>query len=193
MVTHYTYMRRLIKEEKENTMEKKEQLIIVLSGKKQSGKTTISNFIVGTYLLETKRIKNFHITDEGSLGAIRTSGEGIVVPDGEFNKIFPDEDVKIYQFADELKLFCINVLGLTHDQCYGSDEEKNSLVRTCRWGGIPHTITERYGKAGDEAMTAREVMQVFGTDMVRAMCPNAWADATYRRVLQEKKEVSDIV
>lgn len=36
------------------------------------------------------------------------------------------DQVRIYSFADTLKDFCIETLGLTREQCYGTDEQKNS-------------------------------------------------------------------
>lgn len=78
----------------------------------------------------------------------------------------------IYNFADPLKQMCIDILGLTKDQCYGSDDHKNELVN-CLW---PDT---------NEKMTAREVMQYVGTDIFRKMQHNVWADATIRRIKNE--------
>ncbi|NMC62387.1 MAG: hypothetical protein GYA55_04395, partial [SAR324 cluster bacterium] len=39
--------------------------------------------------------------------------------------------VSVYQcsFADTLKDFCIETLGLTYEQCYGTDEQKNSSTK----------------------------------------------------------------
>lgn len=78
----------------------------------------------------------------------------------------------IYNFADPLKKMCIEIFGLTYDQCYGSDDNKNELVN-CLW---PET---------DKAMTAREVMQYVGTNVFRKMQHNVWADATIRRIQDE--------
>lgn len=78
----------------------------------------------------------------------------------------------IYNFADPLKKMCIEIFGLTYDQCYGSDENKNEIVN-CLW---PDTNKE---------MTAREVMQYVGTNVFRKMQHNVWADATIRRIQDE--------
>lgn len=82
---------------------------------------------------------------------------------------------KIYNFADPLKSMCIEILGLTTNQCYGEDEEKNELVN-CYWEG--------------KQLTAREVMQIVGTDMFRKMQHNVWADATIRKILKEKMDLA---
>lgn len=86
--------------------------------------------------------------------------------------------VKVYNFADPLKTdICINILGLTHDQCYGNDDHKNELVN-CYW---PDTR---------EQMTAREVMQYVGTDIFRKIQQNVWADATINRIKKDRAGIA---
>jgi hypothetical protein len=83
-------------------------------------------------------------------------------------------ETKIYNFADPLKQeICMSILGLTYNQCYGSDESKNEKTK-CYW---PDT---------DQSMTAREVMQYVGTDIFRKLQKNVWADATINKIIQEK-------
>jgi len=77
----------------------------------------------------------------------------------------------IYNFADPLKQLCQNILGLSYDQCYGTDDQKNELVN-CYWD--------------NKQLSAREVMQIVGTDMFRKMQHNVWADATIRKIQDEK-------
>lgn len=75
--------------------------------------------------------------------------------------------VGIYNFADPLKKLCQDILGVEYRQCHGTDEEKNELVN-CYWNG--------------KQLTAREVMQIVGTDWFRTMQNNVWADATIREI-----------
>jgi len=118
--------------------------IIAFAGRKQSGKTTCSEFI--------QKYAN------GSTE--------------------PYNSVKIYNFADPLKLdICINILGLTIDQCYGTDDQKNELV-DCYWD--------------NKQLTAREVMQMVGTDMFRAMQKNVWSAATIRKINNENPSIAII-
>jgi hypothetical protein len=77
------------------------------------------------------------------------------------------EGIKIYNFADSLKDMCINILGLTYEQCYGTDEEKNTLTDLF-WNG--------------KQLTAREVMQFVGTDIFRKLKPNVWAKSTLNKI-----------
>ena len=84
----------------------------------------------------------------------------------------------IYHFADLLKKnVCMDVLGLTYHQCYGSDESKNELVDCC-W---PDT---------NEKMTAREVMQYVGTDIFRKMQHNVWASATINKIKNDNLDLA---
>ena len=72
--------------------------ILSFSGRKQSGKSTSADYIISL-------INEHHIM-------LRE------------NRYELNMSCKIYSFADPLKQdICINILGLTYDQCYGSDEE----------------------------------------------------------------------
>lgn len=76
----------------------------------------------------------------------------------------------IYNFADPLKQLCQDILGLTHDQCYGTDDQKNELV-DCYWD--------------NKQLSAREVMQIVGTDMFRKLQHNVWANTTIKQIQDE--------
>jgi hypothetical protein len=118
--------------------------IIAFAGRKQSGKTTCSEFV--------QKIIN-----------------GLIEP---YN------NSKIYNFADPLKQdICMNILGLSKDQCYGTDEQKNELVN-CYWD--------------NNQLTAREVMQLVGTDMFRSMQRTVWSDATIRKIKKENPSMAII-
>lgn len=119
-------------------------MIIAFAGRKQSGKTTCSEFV-------------------------QKSANGLIKP---YNS------TKIYNFADPLKQdICINILGLTYDQCYGTDDQKNELV-DCYWDNTQ--------------LTAREVMQMVGTDMFRKMQHNVWSAATIRKIQLENPPMAII-
>lgn len=118
------------------------QNIIAFAGRKQSGKTTCSEFVANCY-----------------------SGNLIGTP-------------KIYNFADPLKQdICMNILGLTYDQCYGNDDYKNSYTE-CYWEG--------------NRLTAREVMQFVGTDIFRKMKSDVWTSATINKIKLEKPDLAII-
>lgn len=113
-----------------------------------------------------------------------------------------------FSFADDLKEFCVNVLGLPYESCYGTDEQKNSPTQY-EWSNVPRFLAWKFrdpiakslirqGKNDDQLMkvfaglsshvyaegkmTGREVMQVLGTDLIRHTFGNVWAAATMRRI-----------
>ena len=49
----------------------------------------------------------------------------------DVDSLFEDhlnQHIRIYGLADTLKDLCIDILGLSYDQAYGTDEDKNSLT-----------------------------------------------------------------
>lgn len=85
---------------------------------------------------------------------------------------------KLYSFADPLKQdICMNLLGLSYEQCYGSDEDKNSLTNI-KWKDVA-------SYSEDNWMTAREVMEVVGTKIFRKMKNNIWVDATINKIKRD--------
>lgn len=83
---------------------------------------------------------------------------------------------KIYNFADPLKRdICMNILGLSETQCYGGDMDKNATT-DITWN--------------NKKLTAREVMQVVGTDIFRKLKHNVWADATIIKIHNEKPSLA---
>jgi hypothetical protein len=92
-----------------------------------------------------------------------------------YRKLQDKCSVQIYNFADPLKQICIDVLGLAPRQCYGEDKYKNELV-DCQWNG--------------KQLTAREVMQILGTDILRTMQNNVWTGATIRKIQKDNPDVA---
>jgi len=160
--------------------------IIGVSGVKQSGKDTVANFLCSNLKW-------------GSL-------------------------VKIYSFADPLKRFLIDVMGLREEQCYGSDEDKNSLT-SYKWDNLPMDIRQLYSKEVISSvnelraefpityfeddlydygevidvprtgyMTSRELMQIFGTDMMRRMFDDRiWVNATLGKINKDFNEGKPLI
>ena len=170
-------------------------LIICLSGKKQSGKNTAANFIAAEYLMSIRQIREYRLDTKGILHC-KTNGHEFSVKEGEFNTVFKDIKCKMYSFADYLKEFCMDVYGLTYEQCYGTDEQKNTLTEL-KWEDMPTHPTEiDYDKKEINnkkgLMTAREVLQYFGTDIVRKMFSHAWVRATINKIKKEKPKLAII-
>jgi hypothetical protein len=93
-----------------------------------------------------------------------------------FKTLYPNKKVKLYAFADRLKQdICINILGLLHNQCYGTDDQKNTITNIC-WQG--------------KNLTAREVMEVVGTDIFRGLKVDVWTSSTLSLINKEKPDLA---
>ena len=183
--------------------------IIALSGKKQSGKSTAVNFLYGLQMSSCDIIESFKIDEKGGLIAPfkQTDGSFEWSP---FNINRKDkggvrwlEDVvhpaiKHYSLADPLKKFCMEVFGIEPEKLYGTDEEKNTPTDIMWEDCIGITIDKRrrsnplliYHEEGP--MTGREVMQYFGTEVVRSFKHNAWTEACLRRIFTDKPAIAVI-
>jgi hypothetical protein len=92
-----------------------------------------------------------------------------------------------FAFAEPLKRFCIDTLGLTREQCYGTDEQKNSLTKY-KWENFPDynsTIAEPAYKARTHPprglMTGRQIMQHWA-DVLKRQDPNIFLNAFIKSV-----------
>lgn len=201
--------------------------LLGFSGRKQSGKNTCANFILGLELVRAGVVANgFNINSDGQLevadifGDTNHAGVFDISRNTQEMKNFLSEHVypfiKLYSFADILKSeVCIKILGLTYEQCYGSDKDKNSLTKL-KWEDMPGvTVSETptdvvdkevagrlglyyekvlsgvvYHKPG--FMTAREVLQFVGTEIFRKMYRDVWAEATIRRISEDNPIIAII-
>lgn len=132
--------------------------VIIFSGKKQSGKDSCADYI-GNKLISQGKTVGFTA------------------------------------FAKPLKNFCKDVLGLTAIQCYGTDKQKDTLTQWL-WDDVDFDIRMKYSDVSRQKwrlqllenqefanqlcikgpMTARQVLQVFGTDIMRdKFNRNIWA------------------
>jgi len=167
-------------------------LILGISGRKQSGKSTIGNFILSLYLAKLGYCEKIYMDEDGQLLISDILGdtryEGIfdirkladTYNDPRFiqamNKL--NSKVKIYNFADILKTdICINMLGLTYDQCYGTDDNKNEMTNIV-WN--------------DKKLSARDVMQIVGTDIFRKLDTNVWVRSTINKIIRDKPDLAVI-
>lgn len=165
-------------------------MIIGLSGKKQSGKTTSGNFIISVFMANLDLAQTIRLNDEGQIEVSDLLGDtlykGTFDPsysrsnDYIVRQVFQalDKEVKLYSFADILKQnICMDILGMSYEQCYGSDNSKNSLT----------------GMTWDnKQMTARDIMQFVGTDVFRKLQPDVWVNATLNKISKDKPKLAII-
>lgn len=187
-------------------------MILGISGKKQAGKTTIANIIHGQILLKNELIKDYSISENGKLLIKTTNAQG-QEGWGEFDIERKDEQfmeyahynmwphVKLYNFADSLKDMCINLFGFTYEQAYGTDDQKNQILSHIRWEDMPRFQNMKLMKKmpidakkswdwREGEMTAREFMQFFGTDIMRKIHINVWANACINKIIKEGSDLA---
>lgn len=104
--------------------------------------------------------------------------------------------VAVTAFAEELKNIAINVIGISRDLVYGSNDDKENLTHV-KWDKFPLDIRIKYALVKPHEdwprkgfMTVREVLQVIGTDIFRDMIdPNVWSNAPFNK----KRQNIDVV
>jgi hypothetical protein len=171
--------------------------IIGISGRKQAGKNTCANYIAGHIIKSKEMVQDFHINNNGEL-EIQTFDANGNIGWGIFDILRKDVTfinyaerelwpfVKIYHFADSLKDICYSLFGLTIEQLYGSDEDKNKLTDIV-WENMPENHANLSGP-----ITAREFMQHFGTNIIRKIKDDAWVASTISSIIGESSEVAII-
>ena len=193
--------------------------IIAVSGRKQSGKSSLCAYIEAALTAYAYKDEDEDVREGAAKykaeshfkqrpdGIVEwewgSTKDGVCVGPGAIDGL-----VKVYNFADSLKDVCVNVLGILPEQCYGTDEQKNSLTKF-KWENLPETVRLAnanrswcpetvHGGRGPQVpiprmgyMTAREVMQVFGTDVMRKMfCDSVWVNTTVNRINKENRDVA---
>lgn len=170
--------------------------IIGISGRKQSGKNTVANYINGCVLKDLNMINSFYIDSNGSLTVNTENSEGhsgygildVTRKDDVFIEYAHKElwpFIKVYHFADYLKDLSVNLFGLKPDHVYGTDAQKNETTNI-DWSSMPYND----GKSGK--MTNREFLEHFGTKIVRRIKSNAWVEATLNKIIREDSKLAII-
>lgn len=166
--------------------------IIGIAGQKRAGKTTTANFLVGHILKENDLIEKFSISPKGELVVnchyLDSAGD-VKKDDGVLDMSRTDEEfvgyaskkiwpyVKVYNFADPLKVICMCLFGLTSEQVYGEDKDtKTDLV----WENMPNRPSDKGGN-----MSAREVMQHLGTNVFRKIKDDVWVRMLINRIKED--------
>jgi hypothetical protein len=193
--------------------------ILVLAGKKQSGKSTATNFVVGYSITQLGRQGapylpiRFTIDDE--------TGELIIGPPnnpalteqplGEHTLNLYDTDpevqlwlhdcvfpnVKLYAFADMLKATASSVFGIPDEWVNGTNEDKNKETHI-KWKNFasflaPKVVAQlkKNGKY-EKNMTVREFLQYFGTNVCRKIYDDCWVESCFRRIEIDQPEIAII-
>lgn len=114
---------------------------------------------------------------------------------------------KRYFFADKLKQFCVDILGLDYNLVHGTQQDKDSYT-FLKWENMPGVIITNkvnnipnfteieigFGEHKNKFiahspgnMTIREILQFFGTEICRKMYDSIWVEALIREIQSEEK------
>lgn len=180
--------------------------VLCFSGKKQSGKNTSCNFLVGLNMLELGLIKDFHINVEGKLCVVDHE-----CPENAYKMFDPlsrDPEVmawssdhiwgaiKVYSFADILKELVVYLFKVDHNLVFGIDKDKNQGSGVS-WEQLPvgpsliyakRVIKEHAEKSGE--LTIRQLLQYVGTELFRGIRPTIWIDLLLERIQKESPELA---
>lgn len=195
--------------------------IIALCGKKQSGKTTLSNYLHGYEMKRHDIVEKFLISPEGELVVNCTFHDengkefeelGVLDLQQHTDEFFQYASRRIwplirgYNFADSLKEICVMLFNIPPECVYGTDEQKNQIQEHLLWENMPGIYTDKLAFQHSECnpswygwqyhaagpMTAREFMQYFGTDVMRKMYEPIWLENCFRRIEADKPEIAVI-
>lgn len=174
-------------------------VIIGLSGKKQSGKSTMANFMHGYEMKLAGVIEKFDITDKGELlvnchyeqngaivqdmGVLDLNQKNDTFYEYASNRIWPL--IKLYSFADPLKELVMSLFELPYESVYGTDQEKNEVTHIM-WENCPGVKNKK------GPMTGREIMQFVGTEVFRKMYEPVWINATLNMIEAESPPIAVI-
>ena len=195
--------------------------ILVLAGKKQSGKNTSANFMVGYVISQLARQgvpylpTRFTVDDK--------TGELIIGPISD--PAVPDKDlshgehmlnlydqsietqlwlqdcvyphVRLYAFADMLKATASSVFGIPDEWVNGTDEDKRRETHI-KWKNMgaflaPKVVAQlkQSGKY-EKNMTVREFLQYYGTNVCRKIYDDCWVESCFRRIEIDQPEFAVI-
>jgi len=170
------------------------RLIIGLSGRKQSGKSSLALYIKHFVYCYFKNL--FYSHDKNHYSCVQLDDTTVEIYKNHVNRLSSDKyqghsqivSVEDFAFADAIKETCMNIFGLSYEQCYGTDVQKNSFTQF-KWDFLPEKIRKQYAVNSDLRsgyMTARELMQIFGTEIVREMFgDDIWVKSTFRKIEQD--------
>jgi hypothetical protein len=178
--------------------------IIAFSGKKQSGKNTMANYLAGEILVQKGVISKYAISDKGELLVPAQTSYGVVM--GNLDLLRQDSSfvdyasklvwphVKLYSFAEPIKEICMDLFDFTFEDVYGTDAQKDSKSKL-KWENMPNYMEMKISnksKAPKGFMTNREVMQHIGTEIFGRMYPDVWAKHLIKRVRRDSPSVAMI-
>ncbi len=180
-------------------------MIIGLSGKKQSGKSSCAKWILATFLKYTNLVTGAGVNEAGELIVEYLLDDGTALSEkvdidkGHFllDEIRPF--AATFSFADELKASARIIFGLSYESLYGTDEQKNAPTHI-KWSNVkkllPKKVAEQFERENiiikDGYVTGRGMCQIWGTDICRTIRDDCWLQATIENIKQYGGSISII-
>lgn len=177
--------------------------LIIIGGRKQSGKTTAAAAIYGYYLTSKGVIPNCHFDDNGKMSIVynKKTNEGIYfdIDDNSPEMVsFKEKNVwthvKHVGFADILKNSVCDLFSIPRELAYGTNDQKNSLTHI-KWKDIKDFLPE-YKKTREnyakEFLSIRELLEIFGTDVCRKFDDNCHIKSGYASLLESNPDIGII-
>lgn len=177
-----------------------EQKILLISGKKQSGKSSAMNYLSGYLLKQHGLIERFSLDEKGNLlidcevqdpitfelkkewGILDLTRTDVEYAQQASRKIWPI--VKPYHFADMLKEIATVVFQLDRNEIYGSDDDKNKPCKVL-WSSCEKLGIKKPKGTTAEYLTNREFLERFGTDVCRTLLSSCWIESCFKRIVTE--------
>lgn len=168
--------------------------ILLISGKMQSGKSSIVKFLYGYKMRQLGIINKFGFTPEGDLLIpVKNSDEfgvfDIFRTDEQFIEFLYGSgllnEIYRYSFADQLKAACAQIFGID-PELFKTDAGKNTETHI-KWENFMALLdapTKKKLKAEGIGgnMTVRQVLQYFGTQVCRKIDDDCWVRSTWDAV-----------
>lgn len=182
----------------------KNKLTIILSGHKSSGKTTAAKYLFCEHInrkIGKKRLSVERVNKDIVVIDTFNNDEVLDINSDDIKQFNDAYSVKLYSFADPLKKICIDILGLDKMQCYGSEDDKNTVCPHINWESFSDQIRKKYSRPkrgvggirpASGLVTARELLQLIGTDYFRQIWPNCWAHGLYKSIENDGYELAII-
>lgn len=129
--------------------------IVALSGRKSSGKNTLSNYLHGHEMKRHDVIEQFQLGEQGELVVnctfVDNNGKefeemGVLDLNQNNDEFFQYAAHRIwplirqYSFADSLKEMCVMLFNIPPECVYGTDDQKNRIQEHLLWENMPGVL-----------------------------------------------------
>lgn len=179
------------------------QKIVVISGRKQSGKNSAFNYLTGYLMKQAGLIEKFALDKDGKLlinALVQDPSTGQMTDqmgvldvnrnDNEYVR-YAERNIwplcRPYHFADVLKEVVAVVFQTKIEELNGTDEDKNRPTQIT-WGFVYkllRTPKPKQDKLATDFMTNRQLLEVFGTDICRTLYDNCWVESCFKRIVND--------